>query len=189
MQKLLLTLVAAAALILTGCAVGVPKGITPVKNFDTQRYLGDWFEIARLEHSYEKGLSNITANYSLREDGGIRVLNRGYDPQKEEWRTAEGKAYFVESPDIGYLKVSFFGPFYGSYVVFDLDEGAYQYSYVTGPNHSYLWFLSRTPHVDDEALKRFIKKADELGFDTKKLIYVDQGGVPAPKTQAMGEKD
>ena len=189
MQKLLLTLIVAASLILTGCAVGVPKGITPVKNFDTQRYLGDWFEIARLEHSYEKGLSNITANYSLREDGGIRVLNRGYDPEKKEWRTAEGKAYFVESPDIGYLKVSFFGPFYGSYVVFDLDDATYQYSYVTGPDRRYLWFLSRTAHVNDEALKRFIKKADELGFDTNKLIYVDQGGVPAPKTQAMGEKD
>ena len=106
MHKLLLILLAASSLMLTGCEVGIPKGITPVKDFDAQRYLGDWFEIARLEHSHEKGLSNITANYSLREDGGIRVLNRGYDPEKKEWRTAEGKAYFVESPDIGYLKVS-----------------------------------------------------------------------------------
>ena len=169
MQKLLFMLAAVASLMLMGCEIGVPKGITPVKNFDSQRYLGDWFEIARLEHSYEKGLNNITANYSLREDGGIRILNRGYDPEKKEWRTAEGKAYFVESPDIGYLKVSFFGPF--------------------GPDRKYLWFLSRTAHVDDAALKRFIKKADELGFDTTKLIYVDQGGVEAPKTQAMGAKD
>jgi len=171
MQKFLATLFVAASAILTGC-VGIPQGITPVKNFDTQRYLGEWYEIARLEHSFEKGLSDITANYSLRDDGGIKVVNRGYDAQKNEWRMVEGKAYPIESPDTGYLKVSFFGPFYGSYVVFGLDKAGYQYSFVTGPDRRYLWLLSRTPQVKDEVMDRFIKEASELGFDTDKLVFV-----------------
>ncbi|MDN5836136.1 MAG: lipocalin family protein [Nitrosospira sp.] len=174
MEKLLFTLLVAVSTILAGCA-GIPKGVTPVKNFEVQRYLGQWYEIARLEHPYEKGLCGITANYSLRDDGGLRVLNRGYDPQKGEWRKAEGKAYFMKNPEIGYLKVSFFGPFYGSYVIFGLDEADYQYSFVTGANKSYLWLLARTPRVEDEVLDRFIKKADMLGFDTDKLIYVEHG--------------
>ena len=121
MRKFFLAVIITASAFLGGCA-GVPKGITPVDNFNAKRYLGAWYEIARLEHRYEKGLRNITAHYRLRGDGGIDVLNRGYDPEKGEWRTAEGKAYFVKEPNIGYLKVSFFGPFYDSYVVFGLDE-------------------------------------------------------------------
>ena len=175
MRKFLLAVMvtASALVLLAGCA-GIPKGITPVENFNAQRYLGAWYEIARLEHRYEKGLSNITAHYSMRDDGGINVLNRGYDAQKGEWRTAEGKAYFVKGPDTGYLKVSFFGPFYDSYVVFGLDEADYQYAYVTSSDRSSLWFLSRTPRVTDKAMERFIKKARELDFATDKLIHVEQ---------------
>jgi apolipoprotein D and lipocalin family protein len=175
---------ASALVLLTGCA-GIPKGITPVENFNAQRYLGAWYEIARLEHRYEKGLSNITAHYSMRDDGGIDVLNRGYDAQKREWRTAEGKAYFVKDPTTGYLKVSFFGPFYDSYVVFGLDEANYQYAYVTSSDRNSLWFLSRNPHVTDKTMERFIKKARELGFDTDKLIHVEQKNVPGEKTFPM----
>ncbi|MDQ3185114.1 MAG: lipocalin family protein, partial [Pseudomonadota bacterium] len=156
---------------LAGCA-GLPKGITPVKNVDVQRYLGEWYEIARLEHTFEKGLTDITATYSMRDDGGINVVNKGYDPQKGEWRIAKGKAYFVGSPNTGHLKVSFFGPFYGSYVIFDLDKDDYRYSFVTGSDRSYLWLLSRTPRIADEVLGKFKKEAAELGFDTDKLIYV-----------------
>jgi apolipoprotein D and lipocalin family protein len=172
MYKLLhgLLMIAAVA-ILTGCA-GIPKGVTPIKNFDTQRYLGEWYEIARLEHSSEKGLTDITANYSVRDDGGIKIVNRGYDPKKGEWRVAEGKAYPMEGPNTGYFKVSFFGPFYGSYVIFDVDKPDYRYSFVTGADKSYLWLLSRTPHVTDTVLNKFIKEAGQLGFDTDKLIYV-----------------
>ena len=175
---------ASALVLLAGCA-GIPKGITPVENFNAQRYLGAWYEIARLEHRYEKGLSNITAHYSMRDDGGIDVLNRGYDAQKREWRTAEGKAYFVKDPTTGYLKVSFFGPFYDSYVVFGLDEADYQYAYVTSSDRNSLWFLSRTPHVTDKTMERFIKKARELGFATDKLIHVEQKNVPGEKTFPM----
>jgi apolipoprotein D and lipocalin family protein len=173
MHKLLRTLLITAMVILTGCA-GIPKGITPVQDFNVQRYLGEWYEIARLEHSSEKGLRDITAHYSLRDDGGINILNRGFDAQKGEWRLANGRAYPVKGPGVGYFKVSFFRPFYGSYVIFDLDKVDYQYSFVTGPDRNYLWLLSRTPYVTDEVLDKFIKEANELGFDTDKLIYVRQ---------------
>ncbi|MFA0071671.1 lipocalin family protein, partial [Vibrio breoganii] len=111
---------------------------------------GTWYEVARLDHSFERGLSNISAEYSLRDDGGVKVVNRGYSLEKGEWNEAEGKAYFVEESDQGYLKVSFFGPFYGAYVVFELDKEGYQYAFVSGPDTDYLWLLSRTPEVAPE---------------------------------------
>lgn len=163
-----------AAGLLTSC-VGMPKGIEPVTDFELDRYLGKWYEIARLDHSFERGLEQISAEYSLREDGGVRVVNRGYSVADGEWSEAEGKAYFVRSPDEGYLKVSFFGPFYGAYVVFGLDKDNYQYSFVTGPNRSYLWLLSRTPVVSPEVLDLFVGRAQALGFATDELIFVDQG--------------
>ena len=96
----------------------MPERVTPVESFELNRYLGKWYEIARLDHSFERGLERVTAEYSLRDDGGISVVNRGYSIEDDEWKVAEGKAYFVNDKNLGYLKVSFFGPFYGSYVVF-----------------------------------------------------------------------
>jgi len=162
------------SLLLAACT-GMPEGVRPVGGFELDRYLGKWYEIARLDHSFERGLSQVTAEYSLREDGGVRVLNRGFSAAKGEWKEAEGKAYFVESEDLGYLKVSFFGPFYGSYIVFELDSDEYQYAFISGPNTSFLWLLARTPNVSDDILQRFTKRAEELGFDTDSLILVDQG--------------
>lgn len=159
-------------LLLTGC-VGIPENVKPVDHFNADKYLGKWVEIARLDHSFERGLSKVSANYSLRDDGGIRVINRGYDAKKQQWKEAEGKAYFVNSADQGYLKVSFFGPFYGSYIVFELDQENYQYSLVSGPDKSYLWILSRTPQMNQEIQKRLVEKAAALGFDTSKLIFVE----------------
>ena len=156
---------------LTGC-LGYPDSVTPVDDFVLDRYLGQWYEIARLDHSFEKGLEQVTATYSLRDDGGVRVINRGYSPHTKRWQTAEGKAFFVQEPDIGYFKVAFFGPFYGSYVVFELDKDNYQYAFIAGANHSYLWFLSRTPTVSEELMARFIHQAQQLGFNTAELIYV-----------------
>ena len=158
--------------LITACT-GIPEGVEPIDDFDLKRYLGKWYEIARLDHSFERGLSQVTAEYSLRDDGGVRVLNRGFNPKNAQWQDAEGKAYFVGAPNVGHLKVSFFGPFYGSYIIFELD-GDYRYSMVSGPDRSYLWLLSRTPTVSDEIRQRFLKRAGELGFDTDALIFVEQ---------------
>jgi apolipoprotein D and lipocalin family protein len=166
-----------APLLLAGC-VGTPEGVEPVSEFELDRYLGTWYEIARLDHPFERGLQNITAEYSLRDDGGVRVINRGYSIKKGEWEEAEGKAYFVESEDTGYLKVSFFGPFYGSYIVFELDRENYRYAFVSGPDTSYLWLLSREPEVSAEVMQKFKQRAGALGFDTGALIFVDHERMP-----------
>ena len=158
--------------LLAGC-LGFPEGIKPVEPFEINRYLGKWYEVARLDHSFEQGLSNVSAEYSLREDGGVKVINRGYSQKEQKWSEALGKAFFVEDSDRGYLKVSFFGPFYGSYAVFELGED-YEYAFVAGNTTDYLWLLSRTPTVDENLLGQFVDRAKELGFNTSELIYVDQ---------------
>ncbi|MCX7195171.1 MAG: lipocalin family protein [Proteobacteria bacterium] len=159
-------------LLLTGC-VGIPENIKPVENFKIEKYLGKWYEIARLDHSFERGLSRVTADYSLRADGGLKVINRGYSVKENKWNEAEGKAYFVRGSDQGFLKVSFFGPFYGSYIVFELDHENYQYSLVSGPDKSYFWILARTPQINENIKNVLIAKAAALGFDTSKLIHVN----------------
>jgi apolipoprotein D and lipocalin family protein len=169
MQKLL----AAITLLITGC-VGIPDGIKPVDHFNLENYLGKWYEIARLDHSFERGLTRVTAEYSMREDGGVRVINRGYSEKEQAWKEAEGKAYFVGSPDHGILKVSFFGPFYGSYIVFALDHAAYQYALVSGPDRSYLWLLARTPKIAADIQEALLVQAADHGFDISQLIFVEQ---------------
>jgi apolipoprotein D and lipocalin family protein len=150
----------------------VPDGIEPVDNFELNRYLGKWYEIARLDHSFERGLEAVSAEYSLRDDGGIRVINSGRNTDTQANQEAEGRAYFVEQPNLGYLKVSFFGPFFGSYVIFELDEN-YQYAFIAGNTTNYLWLLARTPEVSQELINQFISRANQLGFDTTQLIFVD----------------
>jgi apolipoprotein D and lipocalin family protein len=164
---------AAVTLLLTGC-VNIPAGIVPVEPFDLARYLGRWYEIARLDHSFERGLSDVTADYSLRDDGTVRVINRGYDEANELWKEAEGKARFVREPTQGFLKVSFFGPFYGSYIIFELDQEDYSYALISGPNTSFLWILARQPTLTDDIKQRLIATAQEKGFDVSELIYVEQ---------------
>lgn len=160
-------------LLLTACT-GMADGIHPVTGFQLDRYLGTWYEIARLDHSFERGLEEVSASYSLRDDGGVRVINRGKQSDGS-WREAEGKAYFVDKPDEARLKVSFFGPFYGGYNVIDLDPD-YQLALVTSYNHDYLWILSRTPNPPKAKVDALIAKARELGFATDKLIWVKQPG-------------
>jgi len=163
-----------ASLFLTGC-LGMPEKVTPVENFELNRYLGKWYEIARLDHPFERGLERVSAKYSMREDGGVSVVNRGYSTKDKEWKAAEGKAYFVGDENKGYLKVSFFGPFYGSYVVFEIDEENYSYAFVSGPDTSYLWLLARTPEIPQEIIEKFRQRAEALGFDTGNLIFVNHG--------------
>ncbi len=107
----------------------------------------------------------------------MKVINKGYSAEDKEWQQAEGKAKFAEEQNIGHLEVSFFGPFYSSYVVFELDKQNYQYAYITGYNKEYLWFLSRTPTVTKQQMQDFINTAKEYGFKTDELIYVDHNSL------------
>jgi apolipoprotein D and lipocalin family protein len=164
---------AALVLLLMGC-VGIPENVKPVDCFKLEQYLGKWYEIARLDHSFERGLTRVSANYSLRDDGGVKVINRGYLAKENKWKEVEGKAYFAGRPDQGFLKVSFFGPFYGSYIVIELDHDNYHYALVCGPDKSYLWILAREPGIKEDVKNNLIAKAAALGFETNKLIFVDQ---------------
>jgi len=160
-------------IVLQSACTGIPDGMQAVTGFELDRYLGTWYEVARLDHSFERGMSNVTANYSMRDDGGVSVVNRGYKVVKGEWDEATGKAYFIGDTDVGQLKVSFFGPFYGGYNVIELDKDNYQYAMVAGPDRSYLWILTRTPNPDPDLIARLISNASTLGFPTDELIYVD----------------
>jgi apolipoprotein D and lipocalin family protein len=169
----------AAVLTLTGlltACLGMPDGVEPVQGFEAERYLGRWYEVARLDHSFERNLTNVTAEYSRRDDGSVRVINRGYDTDEGQWSDIEGVARFVGEEDSAHLKVSFFGPFYASYVVFGLDQEAYSYAFVSGFNRDYLWLLARSPEVSGQLRAEFIQRAKALGFDTDSLIWVDQTG-------------
>ncbi len=160
--------------LLSACT-GIPEGVTPVTGFELHRYLGTWYEIARLDHSFERGLQDIRAEYSLRADGGVKVINSGFDATEGRRQEAEGKAYFVDQPDVGRLKVSFFGPFYGAYNIIALDKTGYRYVMITGPNRDYLWILARTPTLDEPTLQQLLSQAKTLGFDTNQLIFDRHG--------------
>jgi apolipoprotein D and lipocalin family protein len=181
------TLLSLLLVLFTGC-VRMPERIQPVENFELQRYLGRWYEIARLDHSFERGLTNVTADYSLREDGSVRVLNRGFSTRSNSWKEAEGKALFVGRSDQGYLKVSFFGPFYGAYVIFALDHEQYQYALVCGPDRSYLWLLARSPDLPADLRQRLIDRAAALGFATGELIMVEHDRASLPSGNAPAQQ-
>jgi apolipoprotein D and lipocalin family protein len=172
-MKKIVNLIFSMLAVFTGC-VKKPKNVKAVDNFKIGKYLGKWYEIARLDHSFERGLTRVTAEYSLRDDGGVAVLNRGYSAEEKAWKEVRGKAYFVKGADAGYLKVSFFGPFYGSYIVFGLDHQNYSYSLVCGPTKSYLWILSRSPNLRQEIKEELTSQAASAGFDTSKLISINQ---------------
>jgi apolipoprotein D and lipocalin family protein len=170
-QKLTRLLIAVAALLVAACT-GLPQGTSAITGFELDRYLGNWYEIARLDHRFERGLTAVTANYSLQDDGGVRVVNRGFDPERGEWDEAIGKAYMIGAPDVGRLKVSFFGPFYGAYNILELDKENYQYALISGPNRSYLWILARTPELPAPVLQSLVETARRLEFPVDELIYV-----------------
>lgn len=162
---------AAAAIILyNSLKVSIPRGARAVSPFDVRRYLGTWFEIARLDDKFERHLTNVTATYSFNEDEELEVNNKGFSPDKQLWREVTGIAKFVEAPDVARLKVSFFGPFYAGYTVIDIDEH-YKHALVVGNNRKYLWILSRTTTIPALTKKRFLDKAEALGYDTDALIW------------------
>jgi len=166
-------------LLLLSACMGVPDNMKVVDHVDPDQYLGTWYEIARLDHSFERGLEKVTATYSKREDGGIKVINRGYNPKDLKWQEAEGKAYFVEPAHQdktypGKLKVSFFGPFYGAYNIIQLDKPGYNYVMLCGPDKSYFWILARTPQLPYPIKQELISEAKTMGFATEKLIFNNQ---------------
>lgn len=156
---------------LFSCAT-IPKGAEAVKNFEQEKYLGKWYEIARMVFKFERNLNNTTAEYSLNENGTIRVDNKGYNTVKKEWSQAIGKAKFVGSNDVAMLKVSFFGPFYAGYNVIAIDP-EYQYALVAGKDLSYLWILSRETSIPDEIKSNYLTIAKELGYNTSELLWVE----------------
>jgi apolipoprotein D and lipocalin family protein len=150
------------------------ESIPAVKTFDLSRYLGKWYEIARLPHSFEKDLDSVTATYRLREDGKIEVINQGFNTAKGEWKEAKGKAYIPDTSAGAFLKVSFFWIFYGDYKIIALDTLGYSYSMITSSSKEYLWILSRSSQLDQNVYGELIRKAGEWGFNTSKIYKVPQ---------------
>ena len=159
-----------AALLSSSCTQ-IPTGVTPVSPFNLKNYLGEWHEIARLDHSFERGLTEVTANYSLRDDGGVKVINRGYNAKDDQWQEAEGKAYFVADSNTGRLKVSFFGPFYGAYNIAKL-EADYSMALVIGPSLEYAWLLSRSPTPAAELCQLYFSSAETIGIEPSAWIQI-----------------
>ncbi|RFZ89992.1 lipocalin [Mucilaginibacter conchicola] len=164
---------AAAILLKLSSCVSIPKGANAVKPFDQQKYLGTWYEIARMDFKYEKGLDQVTATYSLNKDETIRVDNRGFKVKEQKWKQSIGKAKPVNAANEGRLKVSFFGPFYAGYNVIAIDKD-YRYALIAGNNLNYLWLLSRDKTMPDYIKHRYLEHAKVLGYDTDKLVWTDQ---------------
>ncbi len=173
-MKLILLAAGLLVMLLFNSCTGVPEGLEPVTGFEAERYLGKWYEIARLDHSFERNLSHVTAHYSRKEGGEIEVINRGFNGKTGEWKEIEGRARFIKSETVGSLKVSFFGPFYGGYHVIALDKENYAYAMVAGPKRSYLWILARDKTLNPKTLSDLVSKAKQWGFQTENLIYVQQ---------------
>ena len=155
-----------------GSCSTIPRGVVAVKSFNKEKYLGKWYEIARLDFKYERNLNNTTAEYSLNDNGSIKVDNRGFNFKKGKNEQAIGMAKFIGNENIAMLKVSFFRPFYAGYNVIALDED-YKYALVSGDHFKYLWILSRETTIPDEIKSKYLKIAENLGYKTADLIWVE----------------
>ncbi len=169
-----------ACCLLVACSKPMPEPAQDqvIDAFDPQQYTGTWYEIARLENSFEKGLEQVTATYSIADDGTIKVINRGFNPETGKWKEAIGKAKFVDPPNAdgsrtGYLKVSFFGPFYGDYNILELDQSFYNYALISS-GEDYLWILSRTPQLTYPIKQHLMSLAKGMGFNTSALLFIRQ---------------
>ncbi|WP_312129591.1 lipocalin family protein [Diaphorobacter nitroreducens] len=162
----------AGVAVMAGCAnTSPPPGVEAVTSFDLQRYQGRWYELARLDHSFERGMTDVSATYTPQADGSVRVVNRGFAAASGQWREAIGRALFTGAPTTGSLKVSFFGPFYGGYHVAALDPD-YRWALVLGPDTSYCWILARDKQLDAAQRDAIVARAQALGVDTHALIWV-----------------
>ncbi|MBY0411839.1 MAG: lipocalin family protein [Burkholderiaceae bacterium] len=166
-----------AAFALTACTTPrTPSGIQPVTQFDVERYMGHWYEVARFENFFERGLIRTSAHYSRNENGTVKVVNRGYDPLRKAWKEADGTARFVGDPSKAALKVSFFGPFYGGYNVVALDEN-YQWAMVVGSSKDSLWILSRTPELPWHVREHLMERARSMGLDVGKILWMPRADI------------
>lgn len=169
----ILSFLSAIGASLTNRYTSPPQGIEPVRGFDAERYLGRWYEVKRLDHSFERGATNVYAEYSLRNDGKIRVLNSAYNPSSGKRGSIEGYARFQHDPSIASLSVTFFWPITAGYHVIELDHADYQWAMVTGPNRNYLWILSRTPKLSANTLDHLLGRAEGMGYAVNSLISVE----------------
>lgn len=178
-------LVTSAAYLMFG-KLGIPEGMSVVTPFDIKRFEGTWYEIARLDHGFEKNMTHVSYTYTLKEGDDFKVENKAFDTKQGQWHSSTGKGGLVESPNIGRLKISYFGPFYGSFNIIALDSN-YGWAMVTGPNARYFWILSRKKTLDDKTMQDLIRKAVGMGFKLEKLIQVDQKDETVPQATAPVE--
>lgn len=177
MQKPFVGAMILVSMLLLAACGGVPEGIRPVAELDLERYAGRWYELARYDHRFERGLSHVTADYKLQASGEVQVINRGYSEEDARWQSAEGRARWAGAEGLGHLEVSFFGPFYADYVVFYLSDD-YQHALVTGPSRDYFWMLSRQPQISAETWQSLAGIAEQNGFSSMQWIVVDQSNPP-----------
>lgn len=173
-----IALSAILALFFTSCST-IEQKVSVVENFELKQYLGTWYEIARLDHSFERNMDNVSAYYELDKTDldKVLVINSGFNTKTKKWHQAKGKAYFIDGSDKGLLKVSFFGPFYGAYQIHDLvilQDGTYSDALILGPDNTYAWILSKQKYLNQPTKERFLLKLENLGVDTNKLIWVNQ---------------
>ena len=164
--------IALLSIFFVSCSTKQETDLQTVKKVDLQRYLGDWYEIARYEHKFQKDCKNVKANYSLKDDKKIQVVNSCTKISTNEFKDAKAVAYSVDDTN-SKLKVSFFRPFYGDYWILDLDKD-YKYAIIGTPSKEYLWILSRDKTISDEVLNKLLEKITNMGFDKSKLIYTIQ---------------
>ena len=174
-SKITICLAIVCSIVLTSCSGGIYPPLDVVDNVDINRYLGRWYEIARLPNSFEEGCYCITAEYSLIDETTLRVVNSCREDSPEgELDQANGKAFVVEGSNNAKLEVQFFWPFRGDYWIIELDQENYEWAVVGSPSREYLWILARTPEIDTVLLDILLVKASEKGFDVNNMIYPDQ---------------
>jgi len=166
---------------LAGCT-GLPSGLSAVRDFDVTRFAGTWYAIMRLDHAFERGMTNTRATYGLRDDGTVSVYNRGWNPRRCAWSSVTGTARFREGPDVASFKVTLGSPIAGGLHIIALDKENYQWALASGPTRGYLWILSRSPNMPDEQRKDLMRMARDFGFPVEELVRVDQTEPPPCKS-------
>jgi len=160
--------------------LGIPEGMSAVKPFDIKRFEGTWYEVARLDHGFEKNMTHVSYTYTAKESGGFQVDNKAFDTKSGQWQTSEGKGDLIADPNEGRLKISYFGPFYGSFNIIALDQDRYEWAMATGPNARYFWILSRQKTLDNHVMQDLVRKAVGMGFKLERMIQVDQKDETVP---------